>query len=141
MKDKATQQVFKNFRHSKSLEELRYELTNHIARLKELDFDLQFWNILIDKPIFKRHVMNLFETLSNFKEEIAELGKEQSLLLKLINSQFRQFTKKKQAQEIIREPEFVNKQHKIELETFNFYVKISCFKFTFYQYMQSVVNN
>ena len=56
-----TKPVYKSFNSNKSLEELLYFITNDLQRLTELKIELQFYTILIDKPIFIKNVMNLFE--------------------------------------------------------------------------------
>lgn len=131
------QQGYKSFKGAKSLEELQYNLTKHLAWLKDLKFELQFYTAIMDRPIFKTQVMNLFETVSGLKKDIGQLEEERMVLLHLITSHLDHITKKTEEQD--NDQLFTDKYDAAEKELFSFNDKISQFKFGFYQYMQSVM--
>lgn len=134
------QEAYKSFNSVKSLEELQYNLTKYLVWLRDLEFELHFYAAIMDRPIFKTHVMNLFEMLSGFKKNIDQLEKKRMVLLHLIMAHLGHLTKKVEGQSIGHAQLLIDKYDETEKEMFSFNNKMSHFKFGFYQYMQSVIN-
>ncbi len=133
------QQGYKSFKGAKSLEEFQYNLTKHLVWLKDLKSELQFYTAILDRPIFKTQVMNLFETLSNLKNDIGQLEEDRMILFHQITSHLSHITKNIEEQDNGHIQLFKDKYEATGKEMFNFNDKISQFKFGFYQYMQSVM--
>ncbi|WP_188650711.1 hypothetical protein [Yeosuana aromativorans] len=133
------QQGYKSFRGAKSLEELQYNLTKHLVWLRDLKFELEFYMAILDRPIFKNNIMNLFENLSRLKKDISQLEDKRMVLFHQISSRLKHM-KKAKGQDNDLSQLFKDNYDDAEKEMFNFSDKISNFKFGFFQYMQSVIN-
>ncbi len=136
-----TLQVFKSFNDNKSIEELEFNITKGEASLENFKFELQFYNSLLDKPIFKPHEMNLYETLLKFKNEIHALNENCKDLLSELNSHAHQIRIKIECEDMACDNFFIKNHDAIQLKVFNFKIKIFNFKFRLFQYLESVINN
>lgn len=134
-----TKPVYKSFNSNKSLEELLYFITNDLQRLTELKIELQFYTILIDKPIFIKNVMNLFEKLSELKNDIIQLEKTRMKLLIKLKSHINLISNKIVCQDTVCDIFFIDAYNEVEKETFNFDKEILNFKSRYYEYIQGVI--
>jgi len=134
-----TKPVYKSFNSNKSLEELLYFITNDLQRLTELKIELQFYTILIDKPIFIKNVMNLFEKLSELKNRIIQLENTRIKLLIKIKSHINLISNKIVCQDTVCDIFFIDAYNEVEKETFNFDKEILNFKSRYYEYIQGVI--
>ena len=134
-----TKPVYKSFNSNKSLEELLYFITNDLQRLTELKIELQFYTILIDKPIFIKNVMNLFEKLSELKNDIIQLEKTRMKLLIKLKSHINLISNKIVSQDTVCDIFFIDAYNEVEKETFNFDKEILNFKSRYYEYIQGVI--
>lgn len=134
-----TKPVYKSFNSNKSLEELLYFITNDLQRLTELKIELQFYTILIDKPIFIKNVMNLFEKLSELKNDIIQLEKTRMKLLIKLKSHINLISNKIVCQDTVCDIFFIDAYNEVDKETFNFDKEILNFKSRYYEYIQGVI--
>lgn len=133
-------QVYKSYNENKSIQELEFNIKQYINSIENFKFDLQFYKALLDKPIFKPHVMNLYENLYKFKNEIKILNINNSDLLNELNSQNHQIRNKIESDNSVCDRFFIKNYDDLELRVLNFKIKIFNFKFRFYQYTESVIN-
>jgi hypothetical protein len=134
-----TKPVYKSFNSNKSLEELLYCISNDSQRLTELKIELQFYATLIDKPIFIKNVMNLFEKLSELKNRIIQLEKTRIKVLIKIKSHINLISNKIACQDTVYDSFFMDAYNQLEKEIFNFDNEIFNFKRRYYEYIEGVI--
>ena len=136
-----TLQAYKSFTDDKSIEELQYTIATDITSLENLKFELQFYKVLLDKPIFKPQVINLYETLVKFKNEIQALHKNSIDLLHDLSTHANLIGTKIECEDLACDHFFIKEHDAIKLKIFNFKEKIFIFKFRLFQYLESVINS
>jgi len=132
-------QVYKSFNSNKSIEELQYNVSKEISKLENLNLELEFYLLLIKKPIFKNHVMNLFETLNKLKSEIKMIDTHRINLLNDLLTHSNQIINKIECDDIACDNFFIKEHDDIELKVFNFNNNLLDFKFKLLQYLQNVI--
>tara|TARA_R110002049_G_scaffold300467_3_gene491373 strand:- start:7436 stop:7852 length:417 start_codon:yes stop_codon:yes gene_type:complete len=132
---------YKSFNENKSIEELEFNITEYVTSLENFKFEIQFYRVLLDKPIFKPHVMNLYETLVKFKNEINNLNENSTDLLNELNSHAHHIRNKIECDNVACDSFFINEHDAIQRKVFNFKIKIFNLKFRLFQYIESVINN
>ncbi|WP_298493583.1 hypothetical protein [uncultured Algibacter sp.] len=135
------QLLYKSFNENKTIEELEYNIKMHKTGLENIKFELQFLKNLLNKPIFNPHAMNLFETLSKFKNEIKSLNKNCEELIERLISHANKIRIKMECEDVACDLFFIKKHDAIELNVFNFNTKIYDFKFKLFQFTESVLND
>lgn len=135
------QQTYKSFNSNKSIEELQYKILRDLTRFENLKFELKFYKSLLNKPIYKPRVMNLYETLAKFKNEINAINESLIGLLNELSSHANQIRNKVECEDMACDNFFIKKHDDIELKVFNFNIKIFNFKFRLFQYMECVIIN
>ena len=135
-----TLQSYKNFADDKSIEELQYHILTDITSLENLRFELQFYKLLLDKPIFKAQVINLFENLVKFKNEIQTLNESSMDLLHELSSHANQIANKIECEDMACDQFFIKEYNVVKHKVFDFNEKIFIFKFRLFQYIESVIN-
>lgn len=135
-----TLQTYKSFNSEKSIEELQYHILNDIITIENLKFELHFFNSLLDKAIFKPRIINLYERLTNFKNEIAVINKDCNKLINELNSHSNSIKNKIECDDMACDNFFIKSHEEIELKTFNFKIKTFNFKFRLFQYIESVIS-
>ena len=135
-----TLQSYKSFADDKSIEELQYHILTDISSLENLGFELQFYKSLLDKPIFKPQVINLYENLVKFKNEIQALNENSMDLLHELSSYANQIANKIECEDIACDHFFIKEYNAVKHKVFNFNEKIFIFKFRLFQYLDSVIN-
>ncbi|TGV04327.1 hypothetical protein [Flavivirga rizhaonensis] len=133
--------TYQSFNSDKSIGELQYNILRDENSLENLKFELQFYKSLLSKPIFKPHVMNLYEKLTKLKNEINALNKNSISLLNELNSLAHQIRNKIECDDMTCDNFFVKKHDDIELKVFNLKTKIFNFKFRLFQYLESIIIN
>jgi hypothetical protein len=134
-----TKRVYKSFNSNKSLEELLYGISNDSQRLTELKIELQYYATLIDKPIFIKNVMNLFEKLSELKNRIIQLENTRIKLLIKIKSHINLISNKIACQDTVYDIFFMDAYNQLEKEIFNFDNEIINFRRRYYEYIEGVI--
>lgn len=129
------QQVHKNFVRNKYATELQYAIEQHQTLLINLESELNFYEFLLDSCKFKSPVMNLFERLTQFKIDIANLNENRALLLNEINS----ITTKIANVSFKNIDLAINELEKTEAKIHNFNTDISHLKSSMFEYLQSVI--
>jgi hypothetical protein len=130
---------YQSFNIDKSIEELQYNTLKEETSLENLKFELQFYKMLLSKPIFKPHVMNLYERLTNFKNEIDTLNKNGVSLLNELSKHAHRIRKKIECNDLTFDNLLIKNHDEIELKVFNYKTKIFNFKFRLFQYIESAM--
>ena len=134
-------QAYKSFNTDKTIEELQYSIVKDTNMFENLKFELRFYKSLVTKPIFKPHVLNLYETLEKYKNEISNLHKDIEALLNELNSHEHQISNKIECEDLACDNFFIKKHETIEEKAFNLNNKIYNLKFRLLQYIESVIYN
>jgi hypothetical protein len=136
-----TLQAYKSFNDNKSIEELEFTISSELTNIENFKFELQFFKSLLDKPIFKPHVMNIYENLIKFKNEINILNTACEELVDELNSHAHQIKTKIECDDMACDNFFIKTQDTIDLKVFNFKIKIFNFKFRLFQFLEGVISN
>src|SRR5690606_31496715 len=100
---------------------------------------LKFYKFLIEANIFKPNVMNLFERLTTYDKKIdSYLNTIEDQLGDLTNHS-NQIANKIECDNLDCDVFFIEKQDKLELETYNFIIEVTDFKSQLFQYLQSAI--
>lgn len=134
-------QKYKSFNGNKSIEELQYNISKAINRVEYLKLDLEFYTILIDKPFFKNHMINLYESLSMFKKELKALSDNRASLLDKMYSHSNHIRNKIECDDLACDYFFIKEHDDIELRVFNYHKTFLDLKFRLFQYLESVFVN
>ena len=131
---------YKSFADDKSIEELQYNILTDITSLENIRFELQFYKLLLDKPIFKAQVINLYENLAKFKNELQALNENCMDLLHELSSHANQIKKKIECEDMACDRFFIKEYNAVKHKVFSFNEKIFIFKFRLFQYIESVIS-
>ena len=131
----------KCFNENKSIEEMEFNISKYVTSLENFKFELHFYKVLLNKPIFKPQVMNLYETFAKFKNEINSLNKNTKELLNELNSHAHHIRNKIECDNIACDSFFISEQDNLDAKVFKFNIKIFNFKFRLFQYIESVIIN
>lgn len=134
-------QKYKSFNGNKSIEELQYNISIAINRLENLKLELEFYTILIHKPFFKNHMINLYESLSIFKKELKAISDNRVALLNKMYSHSNYIRNKIECDDLACDYFFIKEHDDIELRVFNFHEAFLDLKFRLFQYLESVFVN
>ncbi|MDG1730390.1 MAG: hypothetical protein P8K68_08790 [Algibacter sp.] len=136
-----TIKTYKSFTEHKSIEELQYNILTDLTSIENIKFELKFYKLLLEKPIFKSHVFNLYETLVRFKKEIKTLEENSQDLLNQLNSHAKQLRVKMECEDMVCDNFFIKTHDAIKQKTFNFKTTVFNFKFRLFQYVEGVIIN
>lgn len=136
-----SQLAYQSFNSNKSLKELLYAMNTNALRLHDLKFEFQFFIALLYKPIFKPRIANLYEALARYKYNLGILEEKRLKLENNVHGLLGQINNGMESKVTAFDDEFVNNYDSLEIETFNFYLKVSDFKLGFFEYIQSVSLN
>lgn len=132
------EQVYISYNSNKSIEELQYNLSNHVSVLENLKFELQFYIALLEKPIFKSHILNLYENLINFKNELSEIDESRTMLLNKLVKEIIKISNKIECDDLACDSYFISEYDTLDQKIFNYYQVVSNFKIGLFEYTQSV---
>ncbi|MFD0836068.1 hypothetical protein ACFQ0I_09850 [Mariniflexile aquimaris] len=131
-----------SFSSNKSIEELRYILSNHISNLEHIKVELEFYNNLLDKPIYKPEVRNLFEKLDGFKNEInLIIEKHMVFLNNQLYAHLNSVKNKIECDDVACDNFFISEHEALDLEVFNFYKEVNDLKSRLFPFVLSVLND
>lgn len=130
--------IFISYNSNKSIEELRYNLSNHVTILEDLKLDLDFYLALFERPIFEPQIMNLYENLVLLKKEITHINEKRMILLNKLQTETNKISNKIECDDLACDNYFISEYDALEQEIFNYRNVVSNFKFRLFQYMQSV---
>lgn len=136
-----TLEFYRSFNGSKTIEELQYNISKAISKLENLELELEFYNVLLEKPIYKSHMLNLFERLSGFQKEVKTLDKKREDLLQDLHSHSNLIKNKLECQDMACDSFFIKAQDTMEMRVVNFQNSLSDFKFKLFPYLKSVLIN
>ena len=132
---------YKSYNENKSIEELQFNLLQDINNLEHLKLELEFYSVLLEKPIFKIHVINLYERLSDLKHDIQSLDSQRLTLLNDIYLHSNHIEQKIECDDMACDAFFIHEHDAVALRIFEFNQKVKAFKFNFFQYLESVLIN
>ncbi|GAA4280951.1 hypothetical protein [Gaetbulibacter aestuarii] len=136
-----TLEFYRSFNGNKTIEELQYNITKAISKLENLDIELEFYDVLLEKPIYKSQMLNLYERLSGFKNEVQVLEKKRSDLLNDLQSHLHLIKNKLECQDMACDNFFIKAQDTMEMRVVNYQNSLSDFKFKLFPYLKSVLIN
>ncbi|GAA4810313.1 hypothetical protein [Litoribaculum gwangyangense] len=134
-------QNYISFNSNKSILELQYSISSEIYKMENLKLELEFYLILLDKPLFESYTINLYERLTDFKKEAKGINESRIHLLESLYSHANHISNKIECDNIACDNFFIKQHDEIELTVFNFHKTISDFKFRLFQYLESVLIN
>lgn len=124
----------------KSIEELRYNLTFYKSHLTLLTKELEFYKHLLDSNSFSPKTPNLFETVTDFKNQIDINLKTTSKLSSEIERQYNDVQQKIECDELSCDDYFVRKNNEIELDVVNFLTQTAQLKSELMEYLKGLIN-
>ena len=136
-----TLEFYRSFNSNKSIEELKYNISKAISKLENLQLELEFYTLLVEKPIYKKHMPNVFERLTEFRKELVQLDKTRKKVLQDLYKQARLIKNKIECQDMACDTFFIKTQDDMELQVVHFQNSLSDFKFKFFPYLKSVLIN
>jgi len=131
---------FKEFHHSKSMDELLYESTQFTANLNFIDSELKFLKHLIKTYPFKNKMLNLFERVQLFGIEIDSLNEEKDSILNEIKKHEVELKGMIECDELSCDNFYVMEHQKIAALVFNYIQKYQEFKTEIYQYITGIID-
>lgn len=134
-----TFQSYKSFNSNKSIEELKYNMRHFEIELKDVKFELQFYNFIIEADVFKPHVFNLFEKLEKYKNQINSIEEHRAHLLEDINTHINLITNKIECDDMACDNFFIKKYEGIESKIFDFKKILNALKLNLFQFLESVI--
>ena len=136
-----TNENYKSFNKNKDIEELQSNLKQYKLKLEDLIIDFQFFETILNAPIYKTKVLNLFENLQRFKEDINGYKNEVSKLLEDISRQVKIITKKIECGDLICDNFFVQNHDSLDRSILNLLKNSHQFKAEMFQYLASVIKD
>ena len=134
-----TTNPYKSFNTDKSIEELQYEMLQYKIRLEDLSYTLRFLKKIVESDIYQPQVINLFETLANFKKDIEAINKKRVLLLKEVDEYKSHIKIKIECDDLACDNFFINEHDELEQKLHLFFVNVSNLKIKAFQYLESVI--
>lgn len=134
-----SQQIYKDNNNIKSLKACLDNLKKQEMVLKELERELQFYNTLLYKPIFKSRVMNLYETLARFKYDLGHLDENRLKLMGKISTQLNQISCKIENKEVTLDNILKDNINELETEISKFQEGLFGLKLGLFEYIQSTI--
>ena len=134
-----TTNPYKSFNTDKSIEELQYEMLQYKIRLEDLSYTLRFLKKIAESDIYQPQVINLFETLANFKKDIEAINKKRVLLLKEVDEYKSHIKIKIECDDLACDNFFINEHDELEQKLHLFFVNVSNLKIKAFQYLESVI--
>ena len=130
---------YKSFNTDKSIEELQYEMLQYKIRLEDLSYTLHFLKKIVESDVYQPQVINLFETLANFKKDIEAINKKRVLLLKEVDEYKSHIKIKIECDDLACDNFFINEHDELEQKLHLFFVNVSNLKIKAFQYLESVI--
>lgn len=134
-----TENIYKNFNEDKSIEELQYHMLLNKVRLNELKTDFNFYTDLLEASIYKPNIINLFEKLQYFKNNIDIIKKGASNLLIEVQSQINHISKKIECEDVACDAFFITNYELLQRKTLEFLTKVYNDKRQMFEYLRSVI--
>ena len=129
----------KGFNRDKSIEELQYNAHEWKVKLEFLKVEWDFLKFLISQNVFDSGIINLFERLQIFKQDIDNVNKKCSNLFDKTNAHSNQITNKIECDNLQCDYFFTETHENLEYEIEVFLEETNNLKLQLFQYKQSVV--
>ena len=130
---------FKEFHHSKSMDELLYENSQFTANLIFINTELKFLKHLIKTYPFKNKMLNLFERVQLFSIEIDKLNNEKNKILNQIVKNETELKGMLECDELSCDNYYAMEHQKLAVSIFNYTQKYQDFKTEIYQYITGMI--
>ncbi len=134
-----TQVSYKSFNQDKTIEELKYNLLQKRTILRNVITDYRFYAFLLDKPVYKPQITNLFERLEEFKRRIEKIDRRNKILLNEIGMQLYQIDKKMNREDLAYDHFSMRKIDELEYEIAVFLTDASSLKSQIFQYLEHTI--
>lgn len=134
-----TDNLYKSFINEKAIEELQYNMLQYKTRLLYVKVEQDFYNMLINAPIFKPRVINLYERLEQFRRGIKQTEILVSALLIEVNSHINKISSKMESEDLVGDGFFLKEHEELEHRIYDFLMKSIESKSQLFQYIQSVL--
>ena len=131
--------IYKSYNAGKTIEELQYNMLQYRTRLKDLETEFQFFEFLLNAPIYHSTTINLFENLQQFKTTIRSCKKQSQKLVMGLSTHTNQIAQKIECEDLICDHFFIQNHDTLELEIDTFFDTLSGFKIRMFQYLESVI--
>jgi len=132
---------YTNFNRDKSVDELMYIVKLYKFQLNNLESELHFFKFLIKANIYKPHVRNLFEKLTNFDKTIDGFLSDVEDANAMLSNHAKVLTLKMECNDLECDSFFIRKHVKIEIKIFNLITTIGNINREIIQYLKSVIKN
>lgn len=136
-----TENTYKSFNDEKTIEELQYNMLRHKTTLESFIPEFSFFKYLLKSTIYKDTVINLFETLELYKNELTYLEKTTENLIIDAKAHSNKITDKIECEDLACDNYFINEYDKLEHKIPDFLIEYSSFKSKMFQYLQSVIKH
>jgi predicted nuclease with TOPRIM domain len=130
---------FKEFQHSKSMDELLYENSQFTANLNFINTELEFLKHLIKTYSFRNKILNLYERIQLFSIQIDKLNDEKNELLNKIKHHETELNGMLECEELSCDNFYMMEHQKLAALIFNFIQKYQEFKTEIYQYITGII--
>lgn len=136
-----TENAYKSFNESKTIDELKYNMLAYCRLLKESEIENKFLMQLLNKPIYKSNVLNLYETLEKYKRDLNEYDQVVSQLLEKVDSQIKQISGKIECEDVACDSFFLESYDGLEQRLHKTLNQNRQFKAQLFEYLESVIKN
>ena len=130
---------FKDFYHSKNMDELLYENAQFTANLNFINTELKFFKHLIKTYPFKNKMLNLFERVQLFSIEIDTFKDEKNKILHQIVKHETELNGMLECDELSCDNFYMMEHQKLAASIFNYTQKYQDFKTEIYQYITGII--
>lgn len=131
---------FKEFHHSKSMDELLHEATQFAVNLNFINTDLKFLKHLIKTFPFKKNMFNLFERVQLFSIEIDTFNEEKNNILNEIKKHETELKGMLECDELSCDNFYMMEHQKLATSIFDYIQKYQDFKTKIYQYITGIID-
>ncbi|RSK40418.1 hypothetical protein [Mangrovimonas spongiae] len=131
--------TYRSYNTDKTLEELQYNINKHKIRLENTKEEIVFYEFILSAPMYKNSIINLFETLQQFKTKLQELERQVLQLIEDINVHVNQIAKKNECEDVMCDNYFLQHQDNLERKTHDFFTELSILKSAMFDYLKSVI--
>ncbi|WP_338733444.1 hypothetical protein [Mangrovimonas cancribranchiae] len=131
--------TYRSYNTDKTLEELQYNINTCKIRLENTKAEIVFYEFILSAPMYKNSVINLFETLQQFKTKLQELERQGLQLIEDINAHVNQIAKKNECEDVMCDNYFLQHHDNLERKAHNFFTELSTLKSAMFDYLKSVI--
>lgn len=133
--------TYQSSNESKTVEELKYTMSQYKTRLEEFKVESEFLQLLLSLSIYKPNVLNLFETIEQIKWQLRNHKKETLKLMDKIDSQTKQIDQKIECEDLVCDNFFIEAYNHLEQTLNNHFSELRSFKIKMFEYLACVIKD